>query len=288
MRSPRRVPRPSFRRALAIGLAVSLVVHLLVLLFAWQTTLVPVPKRAEAPPILADAGGERNVMRVERIVPVPDAVPDVRAPVQPEREEPTPAPRPAAPAGPGAAEAEAEPARDVPATSRLRPRMGDPRLWTRPDVPPPPEPSDIQRVRARIASRLGVWNDSVAAEAGRAADALDWTFKDGNGGKWGISPGKLHLGGITLPLPIPGGGPSPKREESEERAREDAAILDQAARAGADQNFKDRVKAIRERKDRERSEKKSGGGTGSSSGTGSGAGAGSDSAADSDSGAPRH
>lgn len=269
-RAPRRAPRISYRRAFRIGIAASLLLHLLVLLFAWRTRLVPVPATREHAPALA-VGGERAAMRVERIVPVAEAPDDAEAPVVPERE--TEPMREAIPGQDTRPEAvDAAPSPGASAVERLRPRMVDPRLWTRPELPPPEQPSDIERVRARIAQRLKEWNDSVAYEAGRAADALDWTVKDGEGRRWGISPGKIHLGDITVPVPVGLGGPSPRREEEERRARGDAEVAAQAERAKADENREERARAIRERKDRERQDRAGGttGGAGSSNGNGSG------------------
>ncbi len=268
-----RPPRPSYRRALIIGLAISVAVHVLVLVLAWRTRVVVVPGSAETAPAVAVRGGERGAMRVERIVPVPEAAPESDRPVREERDEPRPERRPG-PAREDAPTVEVEPGPALPPAERLRPRMGDPRLWTRPGAPAAPEPSDMERVRTRIADRLGEWNDSVAAEAGRAARARDWTVEDGNGGKWGISPGKIHLGPLTLPLPVNLTPPPGQREAAAERARRDGEIRDQEARSRADDSFRDRVKAIRERKAREREEKKAGSGTGEGKGVGKGEGRG--------------
>ena len=56
-------------------------------------------------------------------------------------------------------------------------------------------------MRLRFLARLEVLNDSAAAAAEAAAEATDWTYTDEEGRRWGISPGKLHLGDLTLPLP---------------------------------------------------------------------------------------
>lgn len=268
-RQLRRAPRVSYRRALLVGLGLSLALHLLIVLIARRTWLVPVPIELPEAPVVA-VGGERTTMRVERIVIVPEARAEAEATERVEPEErPEPEAEPAPVTIPGAVDA--APAPGASALDRLRPRMADPRLWTRPELPPPEEPSDIEVVRARIARRIQEWNDSVAAEAGRAADAMDWTVKDGEGKRWGISPGKIHLGDLTIPVPVNiGGGPSPQREKAEERASRDKEVAAQAERAAADENREERVRAIRERKDQERREQKPGGSTaGSGNGSGS-------------------
>lgn len=250
----------SHNRALAIGLAVSAVFHLLLLLFALHTRVEMRPV-SEVSPRVAVSDGQRRVMRVERIVPVPsDAASRFEDPVDPEREEPRSEPVGEERPEPAVdAPAQRNPWADVPPAERLRPRMADPRLWTRPDAPDLPEPTDLERVHARIADRLGAWNDSVAAEAERAANARDWTFEDKDGGRWGVSPGKVHLGGITLPLPVNLGPPPWQREEASERARRDGEIADQEARERASENREDRIRAIRERRDKEREQKKKNG-----------------------------
>ena len=94
---------------------------------------------------------------------------------------------------------------------------------------------------------LEAYDDSVAAEIIRQAEAMDWTVGE-EGNKWGVSPGRIHLGPITLPLPFYVG---PGRE-SEDMLRDYDAIQRQAGQAGIDETFDDRIKAIREREERAR------------------------------------
>jgi hypothetical protein len=111
---------------------------------------------------------------------------------------------------------------------------------------PTPAERDAE-LRERLYSAIGAINDSMAAASERSAESMDWTVgREGN--KWGITPGQLHLGPITLPLPFYLG---PTREQ--ERARgEWEAIQRQAGQGGLDDEFKERVKAIRQRKEQER------------------------------------
>jgi hypothetical protein len=148
----------------------------------------------------------------------------------------------------------------VPATSadpvsvaeRIRLRTGDPRLWERPDDPLPMPLDKDEIVRMRVYARLQAMNDSMAAAGEAAAKALDWTVKDRNGGKWGVSPSGVHLGSITIPIPVQFAPPPGRREEYATRMRQWSEAQDQAARAQVRGSFDDRVKAIRERKDAER------------------------------------
>ncbi len=105
---------------------------------------------------------------------------------------------------------------------------------------------------ARLTGRLDAYNDSVALAAAQAARAVDWTRTDADGGRWGVSPEGIHLGDITIPVPInvsPGPG---KRDEVAGRVRDWGEIQTQAARQEGKETFEERVKAVRERKERER------------------------------------
>jgi hypothetical protein len=139
----------------------------------------------------------------------------------------------------------------IPAASVFRIRITDPSLWivARPDLI---LLTPAQRMQLELQGRLEAWNDSLNAAIAAETARLDWTKSDGKGGRWGISPGKLHLGNITIPLPF-GFGPDPWQAEliAKRAAREDDIINHvqaQAVRA----SWKERAEAIRRRKDRER------------------------------------
>jgi hypothetical protein len=149
-------------------------------------------------------------------------------------------------------------------TPSLRERLGrtptaDLELW-RPVAPGDyrPELTDEEKLRLRLTARIDAYNDSVAAEGLARERATDWTVPDGEGGKWGVSPGKVHLGGITIPLPVTLASPG-RREEVAARTRNWTETRTQAARAEADDNFKERVKAIRERRQAQRDSARSDG-----------------------------
>lgn len=136
---------------------------------------------------------------------------------------------------------------------RLRYHLTTPQVWRAPaeDVAVELTPQEI--VEQRIASTLGEFNDSVAAEAAAAARALDWTAKDADGGRWGVSPEGIHLGSITIPLGNSQFAVAPgRREEFAGRVRTWNELQDQAVREEAKGEFKDRVRAIEERMNRER------------------------------------
>ena len=82
------------------------------------------------------------------------------------------------------------------------------------------------------------------------------TRTDEDGGRWGVSPDGIHLGDITIPVPInlsPGPG---KRDEVAGRVRDWGEIQTQAQRQGGKETFEERVKAVRERKEREREQQR--------------------------------
>ena len=137
------------------------------------------------------------------------------------------------------------------AAERLRPNLTDARLWAE----PPPEFFDLtleQREELLLSSRIVEWYDSVALVRAAEERLTDWTFRDSNGGRWGISDGQIHLGGITLPLPLNFGAPVGKRDENARRIFEFEEITRQSQRYLIEQSWKERAAAIRARRDKER------------------------------------
>lgn len=130
---------------------------------------------------------------------------------------------------------------------RLRPRVSDPRLW----APLPEELTALtleQREELALAGRLEAWYDSVRAAADAESAMTDWTFTDGDGGRWGVADGQLFLGDIALPLPVFAAPPGAARDRAwqwEELARQGQAVRVQ-------QTVRDRMEAIRARRDAER------------------------------------
>jgi hypothetical protein len=245
---PDRHTRPGLRergrrydRMLALGLIASVLIHILfvrlsplIVRYAEPGKVFYVPT-----PIFVPSHGMRvvNIVEVEGPVPEPVRQPEV----QPEE---TPA------------EAEVEAAPYVSAAERLRPHVGDWRLWV---IPPSLRSNDLTPaertalVRARLYAILGAYDDSIAAELAREMESLDWTIGE-EGEEWGISPGKLHLGGITLPLPLYFGLDPAEARRREGSVDEWNAIQGQAGQGALDDLFEQRVRAIRERKARERAE----------------------------------
>jgi hypothetical protein len=236
-----------YRRAFWAGVAGSVLLHLLVLrispLFVRFAQGVPGAgeRAAPAPP---PARG------IEVILLFQVAKPTERTePREARRAEPRPAAEPAATGRPGPA------ALGPTAAEILRPRVGDWRLVVPPPVGAyerPMTPAEREAwLNERLRERLAAANDSAAAAARREAAALDWTVGE-EGNRWGLSPGKIHLGGITVPLPF-SLSPNPwQAREQADRARSYEEIQRQGAQAEIDESVEDRVRAIRERREAER------------------------------------
>ena len=236
------------RRVLGVGLTVSLVVHLIALALLGGM-LQPQPRTRsapEAPVLLAPPTGLRAV---------DIAVREGAAPNEPRPPSPRSTPTPTRAAvgietDTTVATRERLAADDITAAEWLAPRVVDPRLWE-PMVIIPREPT-IEDVEARLGAAIELLSDSALADTERKLRARDWTVQDGKGGRWGISPGKLHLGKLTLPLPI--WFPTDPGVEAENELWYDLEA--QVDRAKFLESFEDRVRAIRERREQERREAK--------------------------------
>jgi hypothetical protein len=144
----------------------------------------------------------------------------------------------------------------------VTPSYSDPRLWLPPGdvVSAPTRKTYSERLDSVLAARVQAHNDSLAAIAANAARAPgDWTFSK-NGKKYGIDSKKIYLGDFSIPtailalLPLNrGGNPT---EVAAERALnfQRREIQEQAQRAMNAEEFREAVKRIRERKQREHDE----------------------------------
>ncbi len=236
----------------AVSLTISILVHLLLIV------LYPVWTQrrdlGDATPILDETiviiqGTE--IVTVVEIEDDPEAAPEeeeeeeaVEEPISvttPDPDRATPVPVPTETDFPEGTPAE-----------RLRPNRENSRLWAPVDEELA-ELTDEERLQIEIEVQLQIWNDSVAAAAAAAAGATDWTHTDSEGNRWGISPGKLHLGKITLPLPIYFGPANGYERDRLAREAYELSDIERGAMTGAvRESMKERAKAIRLRKDAER------------------------------------
>ncbi len=137
------------------------------------------------------------------------------------------------------------------ASEVLRVKNSDDRLW-RKAQPEVFQLDETEIMELMLAGRLEIWVDSVY-RAMEAENALtDWTKTDSEGKRWGVSPGRLHMGDVSIPLPIYFGGNSWQRERSTRRAWEDRDIMNASRDASIRRSWRERAEAIRRRKDQER------------------------------------
>jgi hypothetical protein len=189
------------------------------------------------------------------LVNIRETLDDPLEAVAPPEEEPEPEVAPTAPADVGGPGEEAEPgAEGVPgptAAERLRPRAGDLRIWA-PVNPEITRLSEVEIMRLLLSAELESAADSAALAEELARRATDWTYTDEEGRRWGVSPGKIHLGDVTIPLPFGFGAPPMVREQNAERLWAWDDIERGAARKGVQDFWKERAEAIRRRMDAER------------------------------------
>lgn len=251
--TPPRRRRTGYRRAFWVSLGISTVLHGLAVVL-YSNLFIGVPSWSPS----AGSPGQPLVPDGTELVNLETLPEDETLEVLHPEEEPEPEViQPAPPTGdPGGREAEqgAEPFPGAPAPTaaeRLRPRAGDLRLW----APVDPEVTRLSReelMRILLAAELEDAADSMALAAELARRVTDWTYTDDEGRRWGVSPGKLHLGDITLPLPFGFGTPPMIREQNAERLWAWDDIERGAASKGVQDYWKERAEAIRRRRDAER------------------------------------
>jgi hypothetical protein len=215
-------------------------------------------------PILLEDNPPAIIAPIPPPPPVTQVQPEqVAPPGAPTRELVTPVapglPDPAVITVPRAAEPTAPPTGVPGGTGTLRDALStgvpkDPRLFAPVDGLAPL--IGVEAVRARLSLSIKEINDSIMAERIAARKANDWTRTDGSGNRWGVSrdpdkpnSGKLHLGPITIPL---FGSEIPYTDEARSQLRSYAEMKQAVEREEIRDNFNDRIKAIRKRKDAER------------------------------------
>ena len=240
------------RRALVAGIGASAVLHIaLVLLYSvvidqWgpRQTVLGV---ASAPRISSD-------MRVVQVVEIETPDPTAEAPDEP-TDPVSEIEVEVADVGPPLPDIIdlSEPPRGRRAADVLRVRSSDARLW-REAMPELFELTDAERMELQLAGRLEEWADSVFDAVAAEYALTDWTRTDDQGRRWGFSPGQIHLGDITLPMPFYFSGNSMQREQLARRAWEDQDILSGANAQALRSSWRERAEAIRRRRDRDREE----------------------------------
>ena len=212
--------------------------------------------RSAAPSEAPRAGGDN---RPDRGRPVVEPTPVITAPTT------IPSAVPAAPAA-AAAKPEGGAGEVIGGggpTRGIRPSYNDPRLWhpAGPVVAAPVQPmTRAESLYTLLADKIRMFNDSVAIANPPQRAPGDWTFTDKKGRKYGVDQHFIRLGKFSIPTAVLGMLPlnaqaNPIQMERQRTMNEmTRQIQEQAARASRDDAFKAAVKALRERKDRERRE----------------------------------
>ena len=233
-----------------VGIAVSAVLHVLVIVV--YSTLVRGPERTvvvfPVPPVVAEAEG-LQVLRLVEVTTPEAANPRDPAPIQevdrPDVDVVVPDIGDEPPAY--------LPRRYRSAAERLMLSEGDPRLW-QPIDPELLAPLPEELLRIRIATLIAGGNDSALAEARLLARAMDWTYTDDDGKRWGLSPGMIHLGDIAVPLPFGFGPPPDYNGDRAEWAFRMNDIQRAAGTLAARQSWRERVEVMRKRREARRAE----------------------------------
>jgi hypothetical protein len=120
-------------------------------------------------------------------------------------------------------------------------------------APAEEELTEHERYMRHFQARIDAINDSIAGVTAREAAGTDWTRTDRQGRRWGVSPGTIHLGDVTIPIGDSGfQAPREREEEARERAR---------TREEIDRQEQDRqIREARDERNRRAAERRGGGG----------------------------
>lgn len=267
----RRARERAYRRALAVAMAASALVHLLALLVVGGWISIGTPD-VVPPPFPSEPREEGlEVVRLPE-TPLPAAeTPEETPPARREETEVVEVrPPPEEERPPGIAEEPAEPAPGPPApgppaeeegrlsnAERLSPRLGDERLWVDFDHPITGERAErLARADSALRAILRDWLDSLQLTEEERRRAMDWTYRQGDK-RWGISSEGLHLGDITIPIPFGAlfqqGGP--KAREARQALQDLYEIRRQEARHDQQEALEERREEMR-RRSREEAERR--------------------------------
>jgi hypothetical protein len=255
-----------------LAIAVSAAAHVALLVFGSIEGRPPdIPRRppqlvvlappAEGPreaPMRYEQGGGAAGQRGRGAVPTD-------APPRPEPETPVVVREPREPrterADTGAAPAPA-PRRPV-TIGRIGPGLAEGRLWVRPLPLPPKELAErltqqrhVELVDSAVTAIVQAYLDSIAADpSSRRAALPDWTTNVA-GTKFGLDSSNIYIAGLKIPaavlalLPIPGGNIDQNRAYNHLMGMR-ADLQYAAQRAQNLQDFKDMIRDMRLRKERE-------------------------------------
>jgi hypothetical protein len=238
--------------------AASLVIHALVVLGMWQVLQFPRAVRTYLDARRND--GRAQQLRYVEIAPSAAARPTAGAPpnsartgVQAAIAPPITPPGPATgPLASGRGEVKG-----------VQPGFTEPRVWIQGEVVVAPALTGDAKLDSAVAARVYAYRDSVSANTYQPNkfERGDWTHTTKDGKKYGVDQQFIRLGKVSIPTALLGLLPlnqlqgNPIAYERERRlAAMRADILEHAQMAMNEEEFRQAVKQIRERKERERKE----------------------------------
>jgi hypothetical protein len=140
----------------------------------------------------------------------------------------------------------------------VQPSFGDARVWVSPGPLVSEPKTATERLDSALVTNLEAYRDSLAAIRGPAGRRPgDWTIERG-GRKYGMDEQFIRLGPVSIPtavlaaLPLNVQGNPILMEREKRLSMMRAEILEQVQRGMNEQEFREAVKNIRERKERER------------------------------------
>jgi hypothetical protein len=146
-------------------------------------------------------------------------------------------------------------------TRGIQPSYADPRVWSPPENIAAMPKTSARRIDSATVSIFSRYNDSVYANAYTPSkyERGDWTYeKDGK--KYGIDQQYLHLGKVSIPLPLLALLPINVQsnpiayERNKQFGQMRSEIMEHAQTAMNEDDFRRAVKNLRERKEREKKE----------------------------------
>lgn len=244
----RRRARASYRRVLPAALTISAIIHVLVLV-VYPRLFPRHPPGTTSPlvlPVVTQGGGAMTALHIVVVEPG-----KVEKPAEPVTPKVTEQPRVTAVAPKLSERPGVSYVNPGAVAEALRPHLTDPRIWATVDSVLT-QLTLQERLQLQLSGRIEELSDSMAAAAAAHRALTDWTFTDKSGKKWGVKDGKLILGGMTIPIPFSFGTPVGQRDAVARSKWEWEEIQRGSAAAATRDSWKERVKAIRERRDKER------------------------------------
>jgi hypothetical protein len=251
--------RRGYARAVRIGLAASLVFHVLLLFVVGRSLRLDAPgPRPAAPVPMVELQGPIAI-DIGRVLPASEepeeeaALPPAEeAEAEPEEERPEP-PAEGPPVLADEGQADDADAEDGFLTNAeiLQPKEGDERLFNEyadDEIPEYLAQNPYAAYEGEIRARLGMMLDSLNLSEEQRRKATEWlTGEDGE--EWGVSQDGIHIGGIVIPIDLRSllQEEGPRGREARQALRDRLDIDYQDLIGEADEIREERARQMRER-----------------------------------------